>query len=144
MIPQRPYLFRAMYDWLLDNQWTPHVLVNATAKGVQVPQQFVKDNKIVLNLNPSAIQDYFQDNEVLAFSARFSGQAQQIVIPLPALEAIYASENGQGMVFPDETFDGLAAAADEPARPKSISTPKAAPAITGRNQKRSTAPASPC
>lgn len=104
MISQRPYLFRAIYDWLLDNNWAPHILVNVSDDSVKVPMRFVKDGKIVLNISPGAIHDYFLDNELVAFSARFSGVSERIVVPLSEIEAIYAAENGMGMVFPEEAY----------------------------------------
>lgn len=98
----KPYLFRAVYQWILDNDATPYLLVDATQDKVQVPWEHVKDGQIVLNTIPSAIQNWYEDNDVISFSARFSGKAQTIYIPMNALLAVYAQENGMGMAFPDE------------------------------------------
>lgn len=107
----RPYLLRALYEWILDNDGTPFLLVDATKSNVQVPLQHVKDGQIVLNATPGAIQGWFVDNAAISFSARFSGKAQNIFIPMNSLLAIYAQENGMGMAFPDETDDGFASPA---------------------------------
>lgn len=96
----KPYLFRAILDWLLDNEATPYILVDATKKHVEVPQEHVKDGQIVLNINPSAVQNWQVDNYAIMFSARFSGVARQIYVPMNALMAVYAQENGLGMAFP--------------------------------------------
>ncbi|TQV72847.1 ClpXP protease specificity-enhancing factor [Aliikangiella marina] len=98
----KPYLFRAILDWLLDNDATPYMLVDATRPGVEVPQEHIKDGQIVLNINPSAVQNWQVDNEIISFNARFSGVARLIIVPMSALLAIYAQENGLGMAFPAE------------------------------------------
>lgn len=102
MTSSRPYLIRALYDWITDNQFTPHLLVNATADEAVVPQQYVKDGKIILNLSPTAVQSLELGNELIQFSARFSGVAMSVSVPVHAALAIYAAENGQGMVFSDD------------------------------------------
>lgn len=99
MTPSRPYLVRAIYEWLVDNQATPYLLLDATAQGVRVPLQFVKDGKIVLNIAPHAVKDLFVRNEGVSFSARFNGAAMMVEAPMSAVLAIYARENGQGMFF---------------------------------------------
>ncbi len=96
----KPYLFKAVFDWLLDNEATPHILVDVTMPQVDVPQEHVKDGQIVLNINPSAVNDWYVDNEAVSFRARFSGVPRQIYVPMNAVLAIYAQENGQGMAFP--------------------------------------------
>jgi stringent starvation protein B len=105
MTSSRPYLLRALYDWIVDNDLTPHLLVDATADHVEVPRQFVEDDKIVLNLTPSAIRDLDIGNDFVSFSARFSGKAEHILAPVNAVLAIYAKENGKGMLFPGEEVD---------------------------------------
>jgi len=100
----KPYLFRAIFEWILDNEGTPHLLIDATEADVNVPQQHVKDGQIVLNVAPSAVQNWLADNKAISFSARFSGKAQNIYVPLKALKALYAQENGMGMVFPEEVI----------------------------------------
>ena len=102
MTARRPYLFRAFYDWIVDNELTPYIVVNASVFGVLVPQEFVKDNQIVLNIAPHSVAQYMATNEKIEFNARFSGVPQHIVVPMSAVEAIYACENGVGMGFEDE------------------------------------------
>lgn len=102
MTARRPYLFRAFYDWIVDNELTPYIVVNASVFGVLVPQEFVKDNQIVLNIAPHSVAQYMATNEKIEFNARFSGVPQHIVVPMSAVEAIYARENGVGMGFEDE------------------------------------------
>ncbi len=103
MTSTRPYLLRALYEWLVDNSMTPHVLVDASKAQVEVPVQFIKDDKITLNINPAAVRDLEIGNDYLSFSARFSGKAENILVPIAAVLAIYAQENGEGMVFAEET-----------------------------------------
>ncbi|SDI41778.1 stringent starvation protein B [Ferrimonas sediminum] len=100
--PQRPYLLRALYEWLVDNDLTPHLAVNAELPGVQVPTQYVQDGQIVLNIAPHAVGNLQLGNDDVSFNARFGGQPQAIVVPLYACEAIYARENGAGTLFPPE------------------------------------------
>lgn len=95
----RPYLLRAYYEWLMDNHLTPHVVVDAFVKGTQVPQQFVKDGQIVLNITEGAVANLHMGNDVVEFNARFGGVPQQVVLPMAAIVAIYARENGAGTVF---------------------------------------------
>ncbi|MGB0892815.1 MAG: ClpXP protease specificity-enhancing factor [Parashewanella sp.] len=99
LTPTRPYLIRAYYEWLLDNGLTPHIVVDAFVTGTRVPQQFVKDGQIVLNIAESAISGLLMDNEFVEFSARFGGVPHQILLPMASIMAIYASENGAGTVF---------------------------------------------
>lgn len=102
MTARRPYLFRAFYDWIVDNELTPYIVVDASVFGVLVPQEFVKDNQIVLNIAPHSVAQYMATNEKIEFNARFSGVSQHIVVPMSAVEAIYARENDAGIVFEDE------------------------------------------
>lgn len=102
MTPQKPYLVRAIYDWLVDNNQTPYLLVNATLDGVQVPHDFIDNGKIILNIDPGAVRNYHSDNEWISFSARFSGKAMELFIPIAAVQSIYSKENNQGMLFADE------------------------------------------
>ncbi|MEH6564160.1 MAG: ClpXP protease specificity-enhancing factor [Halopseudomonas sp.] len=99
MTSSRPYLIRALYDWILDNQCTPYLLVNAGFPQTAVPEGFVEDGQIVLNLSPSAVRQLDMDNDRICFDGRFGGVPQQVWIPAGAVMAIYARENGQGMVF---------------------------------------------
>lgn len=102
MTARRPYLFRAFYDWIVDNELTPYIVVDASVFGVLVPQEFVKDNQIVLNIAPHSVAQYMATNEKIEFNARFSGVSQHIVVPMSAVEAIYARENDAGIIFEDE------------------------------------------
>ena len=102
MTSSRPYLIRAMYQWISDNALTPYVLVNAENPQTVVPRQFVEDGKIVLNISNQAVDNLHIDNDWLMFSARFNGKAMDISIPVIAIQAIYAKENGQGMMFAQE------------------------------------------
>ena len=101
----RPYLLRAIYDWLLDNQLTPQLLVNANMPGVVVPPQYVKEGKIVLNIAPAAVRAFKMDNFQVEFNARFGGAPYDVNVPVRAIEAIYSRENGKGMIFPPEQED---------------------------------------
>ncbi|WP_163560910.1 ClpXP protease specificity-enhancing factor [Halomonas sp. NO4] len=102
MLSSRPYLARGLYEWLLDNEQTPYVVVDAEQPGVKVPRQFVQNGQIVLNVGPAAVRDLAIDNACLAFHASFGGQSMQVVVPMSALVAIYARESGVGMVFGHE------------------------------------------
>ncbi len=99
MTSLKPYLIRAIYEWITDNGLTPHLLVDANHSDAVVPQQFIDDGKIVLNIRPQAIQGLSLGNEEIRFNARFGGNPMQIIVPTPAVMAIYAKENGKGMVF---------------------------------------------
>lgn len=105
MTPLKPYLIRSIYDWIIDNYLTPHILVNAEYPGVVLPRDFVEDGRIVLNLRPEAIQGLVLGNDEIHFNARFSGKAMRIVTPIKAVLAIYAKENGKGMIFDQEEVD---------------------------------------
>jgi len=101
--PTRPYMARAIYEWICDNQLTPYLLVDATQPYTSVPEQFVKDGQIVLNIAPHAVHQFQMSNDAVSFSARFGGVARDIYLPISALLGIYARENGQGLFFdPDE------------------------------------------
>ena len=97
----RPYLIRGIYDWIVDNQLTPYVLVDASKGGenLSVPMQYVDHGRIVLNIGPNAVSQMLISDETISFTARFSGQAMQIVIPFQSVLAMYAKEIGQGMLF---------------------------------------------
>lgn len=102
MKSSRPYLLRALYDWIVDNNCTPHVLVDATQAHVQVPQDYVKDGQIVLNVSPGAVVDLHLSNHGVSFNGRFGGRPMDVSFPVAAVLGIYARENGQGMVFDPE------------------------------------------
>ena len=103
MTSHRPYLLRALYEWIADNDMTPHLLVDATREGVQVPMHAVSEGKIVLNVAQQAVSGLEMTNDRIRFSARFGGVSQSVSVPVPAVVAIYARETGQGMVLPEET-----------------------------------------
>ncbi|NNJ77912.1 MAG: ClpXP protease specificity-enhancing factor, partial [Xanthomonadales bacterium] len=102
MTPNRPYLLRALYDWIGDNDMTPHILVDAGFPGVEVPDQAVQKGKVILNIDQAAVRDLQLGNDWLTFSARFSGRSFNVSVPVEAVLAIYSKENGQGMMFAQE------------------------------------------
>ncbi|GHA04609.1 ClpXP protease specificity-enhancing factor [Oceanisphaera arctica] len=114
MTPSRPYLLRAFYDWLLDNELTPHLLVNAGVAHTTVPHQYVQDGQIVLSIAPQAVVGLHMDNEAVTFSARFGGSPFQVYVPMAAVVSIQARENGAGTFFPPEpAYEAWLADADE-------------------------------
>lgn len=102
MTSSRPYLIRALYEWIIDNGSTPYILVDAEDEQVVVPRQFVEGGKIVLNINPSAVQNLELGNHFVELDARFSGSPMHVSVPVASVLAIYARENGKGMVFSEE------------------------------------------
>ena len=102
MTSSRPYLIRAVYQWIVDNGLTPYLLVDAGHGDVQVPEAYVDNGRIVLNIAPMAVHGLTLGNDEISFSARFSGQPMQVVVPPWRVLAIYARENGQGMMFEEE------------------------------------------
>jgi len=120
MISNRPYLIRAINEWLLDSQCTPHLLVDTEAPGVDVPQEHIQDGKIVLNIGPQAVEGLRISNEDVTFVARFSGVSRLISLPVSAVLAIYAKENGRGMMFNE---------ADEPEPDDSGPKPTSRPSL---------------
>lgn len=113
MTSQRPYILRALYEWIADNGMTPHVLVDARAPGVRVPAHTIKDGQVVLNIADRAVARLEMDNDALRFSARFGGVSQSVVVPIAAVIAIYARETGQGMALPPDLQAG-AGSEEEP------------------------------
>ena len=111
MTSNRPYLLRALYQWIGDNSMTPHLLVDATREGVQVPASTVKEGRVVLNIAARAVANLDLGNRDVRFKARFGGVSQSVVVPMSAILAIYAQETGQGMMLPE---DGGPLPADEP------------------------------
>jgi stringent starvation protein B len=102
MNSSRPYLLRAIYQWIVDNDCTPYLLVNAVAPGVSVPAEYVENDKIILNIGPTAAHQLVLGDEEIEFNARFGGRPMEVAAPVSAVLAIYARENGQGMLFTDE------------------------------------------
>ena len=103
MTSNRPYLLRALYEWIADNNMTPHVLVEASMEGVDVPDQAIQKGKVILNIDNSAVRDLDMNNDWLTFKARFSGSEYRVSVPNEAILAIYAKENGQGMMFAQDS-----------------------------------------
>jgi stringent starvation protein B len=103
MTSHRPYLLRALYAWISDNEMTPHLLVDAGQPGVQVPPHTVKDGKVVLNIAARAVTALDLGNEAVQFTARFGGVSHPVYVPVSAILAVYARETGQGMALPDDT-----------------------------------------
>ncbi|MEJ7745522.1 MAG: ClpXP protease specificity-enhancing factor [Luteimonas sp.] len=102
MTSHRPYLLRALYEWIAENGMTPHLLVDAMQPLVQVPSSAVKDGKVVLNIADRAVTRLELGNEAVTFTARFGGVSQSVLVPMGAVLAIYARETGQGMALPDD------------------------------------------
>ena len=113
LTPTRPYLARAIYEWICDNQLTPYLLVDATQPHTDVPQQFVKDGQIVLNIVPHAVHPLLLRNDAITFSARFGGVSKDIYVPIQAVLGIYARENGQGLFFDPEEYANVAPVEDK-------------------------------
>ncbi len=116
---RRPYLLRAMHEWLTDNTQTPHLVVDAGVDGVQVPRQYVRDGKIVLNVSYEATSGLLMKNDWVSFGARFGGVAHEVRVPMRAILGIYSRESGQGMVFSD---DDLPPSGETPPSPPSPPT----------------------
>ena len=122
MTSSRPYLIRAMFQWIADNNMTPHLLVDVSVDGVEVPVEHVQNGKIILNIAPMAVTGLVLGDADVTFSARFSGQPMNIFIPIDAVLAVYAKENGQGMMFSED--DGATSSPDhdepdpDPDKPK--------------------------
>ncbi|MGR9114981.1 MAG: ClpXP protease specificity-enhancing factor [Gammaproteobacteria bacterium] len=119
MTSLKPYLIRSIYEWILDNELTPHLLVDAEVAEATLPLDFVEDGKIVLNVRPEAIQGLTMGNEEIEFNARFSGKPMHVVVPVKGVMAIYARENGKGMIFDQEDNEG-----NEPPPEKTSSKPQ--------------------
>jgi len=103
--PTRPYMVRALYEWIEDNSLTPYLMVDATAENVQIPTEHVQDGRIVLNIASRATGNMSMENEYIHFSARFGGVSQEIWVPLIAVMGIYAKENSQGMFFDSSEYE---------------------------------------
>jgi stringent starvation protein B len=121
---RRPYLLRAMHEWIVDSGCTPHIVVDASVPGVEVPRQYVQDGKIVLNVGLSATAGLVLGNDEVSFSGRFGGTSMAVRVPVAAILAVYARETGQGMIFSEEGAPPPPAG-DEP-QPPSPPQPKPA------------------
>lgn len=111
MKPSRPYLIRALYEWIVDNDCTPHILVASEYPNTKVPAGYARDGQIVLNISPNAVRYLDMSNNAISFEGRFGGTPQRLYVPIAAVLAIYARENNQGMFFEEDEF------ADEPQLP---------------------------
>lgn len=126
MTSSRPYLLRALNEWIVDNGATPQILVDANHPELSVPDSVRTRDKIALNISPGAVRDLEIDNDYVSFVARFGGVSHGVLVPLVAVQAIYARENGQGMMFPDVDEEEGAAdgdAADTPKKPSGRGRP---------------------
>jgi stringent starvation protein B len=125
-IPTKPYLLRALFEWCVDNGFTPHVAVKVDSRA-QVPQEYVKNGEITLNISPAAVHKLQMGNELIEFSARFGGVARQISIPVSAVYALYARETGHGMTFDvDPAKPAVQARAEAESPSANAATPPAA------------------
>ncbi|MCC7410222.1 MAG: ClpXP protease specificity-enhancing factor [Gammaproteobacteria bacterium] len=114
MTSTRPYLLRAIHEWIKDNHLTPHLLIDASADGVDIPSRYVVDGQLILNISPTAVRDLDLGNDAVSCNVRFAGVATRIDIPLAAIKAIYAKENGKGIVFTDDEPGKTPPDADSP------------------------------
>lgn len=131
MTSSRPYLIKALYEWIVDNHCTPYVLVDAMADNVSVPQDYVNpDGQVVLNISPSAVMEFSLENSSLSFRARFGGVPTEIYVPCSAVMGIYAKENQQGMVFePDTESDDTPPSDPAPGSKKKNTSTQARPSL---------------
>jgi len=135
MLSNRPYLLRAMYDWIVDSNCTPHLLIDADDPQLQVPDAARQDGKVVLNVSPMAVRDLLMEDDLVTFVARFGGVSQSVSAPIAAVQAIYARENGRGMMFPeDDDLDEATESADgeESARHSDDASSKGEPGRTSK------------
>ena len=108
MVSTRPYLIRAIHEWAADNNLTPYILVDTTQGDVSVPDHLIEDNKIILNIAAVAVANLTLGDDYISFSARFAGVATEVFVPVAAVRAVYANENGMGIVLPSELGEGAA------------------------------------
>ncbi|AOD14511.1 ClpXP protease specificity-enhancing factor [Xanthomonas fragariae] len=127
MTSHRPYLLRALVEWINDNGMTPHVLVDADLPGVQVPASAVKDGRVVLNIAERAVVGLQVDNESVSFTARFGGVSHPVMVPMAAVIAVYARETGHGMALPDDIPGTSTEPPDPSAPPPGTPTPDEPP-----------------
>ena len=117
MTSSKPYLVRALYQWILDNDTTPYILVDTSSELVLIPPGIANDGKVVLNVSPTAVENLDMTNDHVSFSARFNGVAEDLYCPISSLMAIYARENGEGMMFPPEEADDTTMTSAEDDKP---------------------------
>jgi len=109
MLSSRPYLLKAVYEWIVDSGLTPHLLVDADHPDLDVPESSIQEGRVVLNVSPSAVRDLLVEADLVTFVARFGGVSRAVSVPIAAVEAVYARENGRGMMFPTDEDDDSAA-----------------------------------
>lgn len=136
MTSSRPYLLRGIYEWIGDNQCTPHILVDTQVANVQVPPKFIVDNKIILNISADATAKLIMNNEAIEFDARFGESVWHVYVPIEAVLAIYARENGRGMAFTDEESTDSSGEGEEtpPSENSSLAAPTKGKPKSGRPQ----------
>lgn len=127
--PKRPYLLRALHQWMIDNNQTPYVVVDAACPGVAVPDEHIQDGRITLNLSYSATSNLAMSNEEVSFDARFGGAARRVFIPLPAVLGIYARESGEGLVFPTDEYAAVADSVPGEPDPDPVAPPPRRPSL---------------
>ena len=127
MKSRRPYLLRAMHEWISDSNCTPHIVVDAGVTGVEVPRQFVQDGRIVLNVSWTATAQMHIGNDELSFNGRFGGTSMHVRVPVEAVLAIYARETGQGMALPEDVAEASGPDGDDDAPPPGTPAPDDAP-----------------
>ncbi|MFK7856986.1 MAG: ClpXP protease specificity-enhancing factor [Granulosicoccus sp.] len=140
MTSSRPYLIRALYEWIVDNGFTPYMLVDTSLDVVEVPRAFVENGRIILNISPEATHSLVLGNEAVTFNARFSGTAMDVHVPVVSVLAIYARENGQGMMFGEQDDNPPDPGAGPGSGPSAVKTdsdkgPKAPPEAKRPNLK---------
>lgn len=124
LTPTRPYMVRAIFEWLEDNQLTPHIMVDATQPNVTVPVEYVQDGRIVLNIASRATGNLTINNDFINFHARFGGVSRELWVPMQAVMGIYAKENSQGMFFDPTEYGGVATANPQTSKPTETERPK--------------------
>lgn len=133
MLDSRPYLLRGMHEWIVDSGMTPHIIADATAEGLSVPETAVQNGKVVLNISPTAVRDLLMDEEAISFVARFGGVSRAVSVPTSAVDAIYARENGRGMMFSADESDESEESKESSADGSRGDAPAAAPKPTRPN-----------
>ncbi len=140
----KPYLIRALYEWILDNKFTPYISLDATVPGVKVPQQYVEDGRIVFNLSPTAIRELVMGNRLISFLGAFANTVHPIEVPIRAIFTIYAKETNQGMEFhleeEQEDEDEAGAVSDKFTPQSSLSKASSKPAEAQKESAKKRAP----
>jgi stringent starvation protein B len=125
----RPYLIRAIYQWILDNACTPQLVVDASVEGVEIPRDFVEDGRIVLNISATAVRGLSLGDRLIAFNARFGGTPFHVSLPVRSVLAMIARENGAGMSFPPDEPESEPPGGDSPGSPDEPSGRRDRPAL---------------